>query len=93
MFRMSNSASRMAAIALTALGVVAVGATASVAFSQKTREACVEDYRRLCPSYKEGSPQLKACMESNGNSVSPKCIRAAVDSGDIPRSKAKKIGY
>ncbi len=93
MFRLSNSAGRMAAVALTALGIVAAGATSSVAFSQKTRAACADDYQRLCPSYKEGSAQLRACMESNANSIAPKCIRAAVDSGDIPRSKAKRLGY
>ena len=93
MFQEFKFASRVAAITLTALGVVAMGTTASVAFSSKTRAACADDYQRLCPSYKEGSAQLRACMESNANSIAPKCIRAAVDSGDIPRSKAKRLGY
>jgi hypothetical protein len=96
MFQVSEvlaRAKRPLALAAVAAGVIATSVTAASAFSSRTREACADDYRRLCPAYKEGSASLRSCMESNANSISPKCIRAAVDNGDVPRSKARAMGY
>ena len=56
------------------------------AVSAKVKKACVGDYKRLCPSYKVGSPQLRACMEAKQSEISSKCVQALIDSGEVNRS-------
>ncbi len=67
--------------------------TPAFAVSSATQNACRIDYKKLCPSYKLGSSDLRYCMESQAHSISERCIRAAVDNGDLPRSKARQLGY
>ena len=67
--------------------------TPALAVSKGTQNACLSDYKKLCPSYKVGSTDLRYCMESQARSISERCIRAAVDNGDLPRSKARQLGY
>ncbi len=52
----------------------------------QVKRACAGDYKRLCPTYKVGSPQLRACMEAKQNSLSTGCVSALIDSGEASRS-------
>ena len=52
----------------------------------QVKRACAGDYKKLCPQYKVGSPQLRACMEAKQNSLSMGCVSALIDSGEASRS-------
>jgi hypothetical protein len=75
-------------VALLALSAGALAAPASAqAVNKKVKAACTGDYKRLCPSYKVGTPQLRACMEANSGSISSRCIDALIDTGEIDRKQ------
>jgi hypothetical protein len=76
----------VAAVAGSASGVSPVAAQP---VSKEVRKACVGDYKRLCPSYKPNTPQMRACMEANALSLSSACIDALVDSGEVDRKSVK----
>jgi hypothetical protein len=81
------------AVLAAVLAFAIAGMTPTQAFSPATQRACKADYKKLCPSYKIGSSDLRYCMESNARSISEKCIRAAADNGDITRSQARLLGF
>jgi hypothetical protein len=58
----------------------------AAAITAKVKKACAGDYKRLCPSYKVGSPQLRACMEAKQFEISSRCVDALIDSGEVNRS-------
>ena len=64
----------------------------ALAVTPSTQRACRSDYKRLCPSYKHGSSELRYCMESQRHSISHNCVRTAADNGDISRSQARSLG-
>ena len=76
---------RLAACALL-LGLVAA-APASAAVTDKVKKACQADYHRLCPGYKIGSTQLRACMEAKQSDISSRCVDALIDSGEVDRER------
>ena len=55
------------------------------AYSSRVKSACKSDFYKFCTSYKLESPQLRACMRSNGGGLSSRCLDALADSGEIPR--------
>lgn len=77
------------ASAALALGAVLVTATAALAVSGRVERACKNDYLQFCPSYEVGTPQLRNCMRQAGRRLSPRCIDALRDAGDIPRSRRR----
>lgn len=77
---------RAVAIAVTAsLMAVALGSPAH-AVSAQVKKACQGDYKRLCPTYKVGSPQLRACMEAKQAEISSRCVDALIASGEVNRT-------
>jgi hypothetical protein len=81
-------ATRLSAVAL-ALGAVVLGSTAAMAASAKVERYCKNDYLQFCPSYEVGSAGLRSCMRQAGRRLSPRCIDALRDSGEIPRNRRK----
>jgi hypothetical protein len=81
-----------AALALAAATGIALAASAgpAAAFSKKVEKACKADYAKLCPSYKPDSPQLRSCMEAKVSEISPGCIQALLDSGEVDKKKVVK---
>jgi hypothetical protein len=88
-------ASTTAVLTLAAVASVAlIGQPASAqAYGAATQRACKGDYKRLCPRYEINSSELRYCMESQARSISRQCIRAAVDNGELSRSRARSIGH
>jgi hypothetical protein len=87
MQRETASLRRCPALASAIVGAVAfalalVAATAEAAYSKRVEAACKSDYKRLCPSYKTGSLQLRACMEAKAAQISSRCMDALIDSGE-----------
>jgi hypothetical protein len=69
-----------------AAGLVLVAAAAqALAHPASVKAACKNDYFRFCPSYKEDTSQLRACMRSAGGNLSRRCIDALANAGEIPR--------
>jgi hypothetical protein len=77
------------AIAGASLIMLAVEAGA---VSKRVEKSCTSDYLQFCPQYNEGTPQLRNCMGQAGKrgSLSPRCLRALVDSGMVPRKYLKR---
>jgi hypothetical protein len=74
-----------AAVAGGLLAAVGLGSPA-YAVSAQVKKACQGDYKRLCPSYKVGSPQLRACMEAKQAEISSRCVDALIASGEVNRT-------
>lgn len=74
------------ALALTATILAASAATAA---SPRVERACKSDYLQFCPSYAVGSAGLRSCMRQAGKRLSPRCIDALRDAGQIPRGRRR----
>jgi hypothetical protein len=81
---------RLAHLALAALLLGLVSTEPAAAFSRKVQMACKADYKRLCPQYKTGTPQLRACMEAKAGEISGNCISALMDEGVVDRRRASR---
>ena len=82
--------SKFVALAAAA-GCVAITAAVPVAaVSKRVQQACLADYKSLCPQYRPSSPQLRACMESKANEISWSCIQALIDSGEVDRKRVTR---
>lgn len=81
--------SRGIAVTALALGAVLLGANAASAASAKVERYCKNDYLQFCPAYEVGSAGLRSCMRQAGRRLSPRCIDALRDSGEIPRNRRK----
>lgn len=79
----------VAASLAAALIAIAGTAAPAAAVSPRVKKACTGDYKRLCPTYKVGSPALRACMEAKQNEISSKCVDALIDSGEVSRSSRR----
>lgn len=89
---MLSHARLRAVFATAAVTLAANGAFSgqAAAYSASVRAACSGDYHRFCPSYPVNSPQLRSCMRSAGKRLSPSCIDALVDAGEISSSVKKR---
>ncbi len=76
--------------AIAIIGALAVLPVSAHAQSAAVRSACASDYGRFCPSYAVGSPQLRSCMRGIGKRLSPGCIDALVDSGELSRKEINR---
>lgn len=81
-------------IQLTHLGSLVVAAVLTLAIvspadavSSKVRTACKNDYLRFCPNYEPESTKARQCMKTMGKRLSPKCISALADAGEIKRKR------
>ncbi|MGH6801822.1 MAG: hypothetical protein ACREC3_00440 [Methyloceanibacter sp.] len=63
--------------------------------TQEESQYCAHDYRQYCNQDGLGSQLLALCMKDHGKELSPQCIKALEDAGEVtPEEKAelKKIG-
>jgi len=75
------------------------GALSTAAFAgpvtDEESKYCAYDYRQYCNQDGLGSQLLALCMKDHGKELSPECIKALEDAGEVtPEEKAdlKKIG-
>ncbi len=79
---------RVASMVVVGIFLAAPAAfTPAHAVSAKVKKSCAGDYKRLCPRYKVGSAQLRACMEAKQGEISSKCVQALIDSGEVNRRR------
>lgn len=74
---------------ILALSAVIAGTGVAAAASARVERACKSDYLQFCPSYEVGSAGLRSCMRQAGKRLSPRCIDALRDSGEIPRNRRR----
>ena len=74
---------------IAGLAVIAPAPAAAV-ITGHVKKACKGDYKRLCPGYKIGSTQLRACMEAKQSDISWGCVQALIDSGEVDKQKVKR---
>jgi hypothetical protein len=65
--------------------LLAAGAAHAYTYSARVKSACKTDFYKFCPSYKLESVELRNCMQGAGFNISPRCLDALADAGEIPR--------
>ena len=80
----------LAGLAAGSVAIAVLFASPAQAVSPKVEKACKGDYKRLCPAYKVGSAQLRACMEAKQSEISSRCIDALIDSGEVDRHRGRR---
>lgn len=79
-----NPTKKVQTIVITAAALAFAGTSAADAYSQRVKSACSADFASLCGSYKQNSPQLRRCFESNRRMLSKSCVEALVKAGEVP---------
>jgi len=72
--------------AACAFAIVTLSAGSAFAVTDRVKNACSNDYFKFCPSHAVGSTSLRQCMRQVGKRLSPRCVDALVDSGEIRRT-------
>ena len=72
---------------LAAVGLAIVIASPADAVSSRVRTACKDDYLRFCPNYEPDSTKARQCMRQMGKRLSPRCLDALADAGEIRRRR------
>lgn len=70
------------AAAVLIVGIFLPLAEAS-AVSVRVRVACAKDYFAHCSQFSPNSPEVRRCMRSAGNALSPRCVSALVADGEV----------
>jgi hypothetical protein len=86
---MTKSVLVIAAVLTGALSTVAFGQTA-YPVTDEEKQYCQYDYRQYCNQDGLGSQLLALCMKQHGKELSPECIKALEDAGEVtPEEKAE----
>ena len=72
----------IAAALTAALSAVAYGQTA-YPVPEEEKQYCAHDYRQYCNQDGLGSQLLALCMRQHGKELSPECIKALEDAGEV----------
>jgi len=76
------------AIALSiATTVPMIWATTANAVSLRVKLACSRDYYALCSQFASDSPEVRQCMRAAGEKLSPRCINALVEAGEVSQAE------
>lgn len=74
-------------VALSALSIATalplVWASTANAVSLRVKLACSRDYYALCSQFASDSPEVRQCMRAAGPKLSPRCINALVQAGEV----------
>lgn len=72
-------------------GVLSTPLCAQTAYpvTEEEKQYCAHDYRQYCNQDGLGSQLLALCMRQHGKELSPECIKALEDAGEVtPEEKA-----
>ena len=83
-------ASRARKVCAHAAGAaMGLAAASAFAYGPKVERACKADYYRFCPNYQLNTPALRTCMEAKSQQLSPVCISALLDAGEVDKKFLK----
>jgi hypothetical protein len=89
-----SASSKLALIRVFTVAMLAVIGSAMTtpasAYTDRVQNNCKGDYLTFCSAHAIGSTGMRQCMEANGKNLSPKCVSALVDAGQIPKKYVKK---
>jgi Zn-finger nucleic acid-binding protein len=80
----------MRATIIAAVVVLAFSVNNAFAVSLAVKLACKDDYFAHCSMHSPGSPGVRKCMRAVGRNLSPRCIGALADAGEIKKSVKTK---
>jgi adenylate kinase len=60
------------------------------AVSERVRTACRHDYTTFCSAHEVGSDALRQCMHKADKKLSPSCIDALVEAGEISAKEVQR---
>jgi len=58
--------------------------------TEREKQHCAEDYKKLCGEYGLQSNALRNCMNRNGRSLSHNCVEALIDAGEVSRREVER---
>ena len=73
------------AAAFLAAWIAPAPASARSTYPEYVKSACKKDFKSFCPRYDIESTQIRQCMRSAADHLSPKCIDALGRSGERRR--------
>ena len=77
-------------LAIAALAIAISTAAFAGPVTEEEKNFCAYDYRQFCGQDGLGSNLLRDCMEQHGKSLSPQCIKALVDAGEVTQDEVNK---
>ena len=77
-------------LAIAALAIAISTAAFAGPVTDEEKNFCAHDYRQYCGQDGLGSNLLRDCMEQHGKSLSPQCIKALVDAGEVTQAEVNK---
>jgi hypothetical protein len=84
---------RLRSCASIAVGVIATATvwTASAnAVSLHVKLACSRDYFAFCSQFSSDSSEVRQCMRAAGEKLSPRCLNALVDAGEVSSTEVSR---
>jgi hypothetical protein len=76
-----------ACFAAIAFAAWLLAASSANAYGAKVRKFCANDYFDNCNLHKLGTPELRACMRKAGPKLTPSCVNALVEEGEVSASE------
>ena len=73
--------------ALVIAASAGVWATSASAVNLQVKLACSKDYRALCSQFSSDSPEVRRCMRSAGEKLSPRCLNALIAAGEVSETE------
>jgi hypothetical protein len=67
-----------------------VWATSASAVSLRVKLACSKDYYALCSQFSSDSPEVRNCMRSAGERLSPRCLNALIAAGEVSETEVAR---
>jgi hypothetical protein len=83
-------------LAFAVLTVPTIAASEPIPYSKTVQKFCAADYKKFCGDYGLESTALRSCMDRNGESLSPSCVKALVSDGQVSQAEVdrrKKSGH
>jgi hypothetical protein len=80
----------IAAVLTGALSTAAFAGDTAYPVTEEEKKYCAHDYRQYCNEDGLGSQLLALCMRKHGKELSPECIKALEDAGEVtPQEEAE----
>jgi hypothetical protein len=73
--------------AFIVVALAGVWATSASAVSLRVKLACSKDYYTHCRQFASDSPEVRRCMRSAGERLSPRCLSALIAAGEVSETE------